>query len=227
MTMDWLFADGVAPFSVALLLMFGLGLIEIIGLMIGVSASSSLHHMTPDVHHPHVDLDIDASGHGFASVLGWLQIGRAPFLILLVLFLLGFGLSGILLQQLCLYLLGHFAHGGLMAVPSVLIGASNMHIGGRLAHRYLPRDETESISTEQFIGQTVTITVGEARFGHPAEAKFKDQYGHTHYVMVEPDEDSYRFAESETALIIRQEGQIYRVVPNIDHLIAKTRNLSS
>jgi hypothetical protein len=136
-------------------------------------------------------------------------------------------LSGILLQQLCFYLLGYFAHGGVMAIPSVLIGASNMHIGGRLVHRYLPRDETESISTEQFIGQTVTITVGEARLGHPAEAKFKDKFGHTHYVMVEPDEDSYYFIEAETALIIRQEGQIYRVVPNIDYLIAKTRNLSS
>jgi hypothetical protein len=45
--------------------------------------------------------------------------------------------------------------------------------------------------------------------------------------MVEPDEDSYYFIEAETALIIRQEGQIYRVVPNIDYLIAKTRNLSS
>lgn len=224
--MDWLFADGVAPFSVALLLMFGLGLMEIISLMFGASLSAHGHHPLPDIHHPDTHLDLDAS-HGFADVLGWLQIGRAPFLILLVLFLLGFGLSGILLQQLCFYLLGYFAHGGIMAIPSVFIGASNMHIGGRLAHRYLPRDETESISTEQFIGQTVTITVGEARLGHPAEGKFQDKFGHTHYVMVEPDEDSYYFRETESALIIRQEGQIYRVVPNIDYLIAKTRNLSS
>jgi hypothetical protein len=88
--MDWLFADGVAPFSVALLLMFGLGLMEIISLMLGASLSAHVHHSLPDIHHPDTHLDLDAS-HGFADVLGWLQIGRAPFLILLVLFLLGFG----------------------------------------------------------------------------------------------------------------------------------------
>ena len=96
--MDWLFADGVAPFSVALLLMFGLGLMEIISLMLGSSLSAHIHHTLPDIHHPDTHLDLDA-GHGFADVLGWLQIGRAPFLILLVLFLLGFGLSGILFNN--------------------------------------------------------------------------------------------------------------------------------
>lgn len=224
--MDWLLADGVAPFSVALMLMFGLGFIEIISLMLGASLSAHIHHTLPDIHHPHLHVDIDAS-HGFANVLGWLQIGRAPFLILFVLFLLGFGLSGIVLQQLFFQFFGYFAHGGVMAIPTTLIGFSHMHLGGRLVHRYLPKDETESLSTETFIGQTVTITVGEARLGHPAEGKFQDKFGHTHYVMVEPDEDSYYFSEAETALIIRQDGQIYRVVPNIDHLIARTRNLSS
>ena len=75
-----------------------------------------------------------------------------------------------------------------------------------------------------FIGQTVTITTGHAEFGHPAEAKFQDQFGQMHYVMVEPDEADYSFNEGSTALIIRQDGEIYRVVPNIDYLLAKTRS---
>lgn len=215
--MDWLFADGVAPFSLALMLMFGLGIIEIISLVLGFSFSS--HHGLPDLHHPDVHIDLDASH----SVLVWLQIGRAPLLILLILFLLGFGLSGVILQHLSTQFLGGFSHAGIMAIPSTIIGLYHMNIGGRLVHKYLPKDETQSISKHSFIGQTVTITTGHAEFGHPAEAKFLDQFGQMHYVMVEPDAADYSFNEGSTALIIRQEGEIYRVVPNIDHLLANIR----
>lgn len=218
--MDWLFADGVAPFTLALLLMFGLGILEIVSLMLGASFAS--HHL-PDVHHPDVHLDIDAS-HGMDSLLNWLHIGRAPLLILLVFFLLGFGLSGILLQQLSLQLLGTFSHAALVAIPSLMIGLTHMNWGGRFVNRYLPKDETQSISREHFIGQTVTITVGESRINDPAEAKFTDSFGQVHYVMVEPDDDSFYLKQGEQALIIRQEGSIYRVVPNINYLLTKTRN---
>lgn len=216
--MDWLFADGVAPFSLALMLMFGLGIIEIISLFLGFSFSS--HHGLPDLHHPDVHVDLDASH----SVLGWLQIGRAPLLILLILFLLGFGLSGVILQHVAAQFLGGFSHAGVIAVPSTIIGLYHMNIGGRLVHKYLPKDETQSISKNSFIGQTVTITTGHAQLGQPAEAKFQDQFGQMHYVMIEPDEADYSFNEGSTALIIRQDGEIYRVVPNIDYLLAKTRS---
>lgn len=208
--MDWLFADGVAPFSLALMLMFGLGIIEIISLMLGASFAS--------IDYPSLELD---ASQGF---INWLHIGRAPLLILLVFFLLGFGLSGILLQQLSLQLLGSFSHAALVAIPSLILGLTHMNLGGRLVHKYLPKDETQAISKHSFIGQTVTITTGHAECGHPAEAKFQDQFGQTHYVMVEPDEADYSFNEGTTALIIRQEGSIYRVVPNIHYLLAKTRS---
>lgn len=217
--MDWLFADGVAPFTLALMLMFGLGFIEIISLVLGFSFSS--HHGLPDLHHPDVHIDLDASH----SVLAWLQIGRAPLLILLILFLLGFGLSGVILQHFVAQFLGSFSSAAIIAIPSTLIGLYHMNIGGRLVHKYLPKDETQSISKHSFIGQRVTITTGHAEFGHPAEAKFLDQFGQMHYVMVEPDATDYSFNEGSTALIIRQDGEIYRVVPNIDYLLANTRRI--
>ena len=71
------------------------------------------------------------------SVLGWLQIGRA-LLILLILFLLGFGLSGVILQHFAAQFLGGFSHLRVIAVPSTIIGLYHMNIGGRLVHKYLP-----------------------------------------------------------------------------------------
>lgn len=220
--MDWLWLDNVAPFSFAILLMFGLGLLELVSLVLGIS---TLSHHSPDTHLD-TNLHLDGAAHGLSGLLNWLHIGRAPLLILLTFFLLGFGLSGLLLQQLSQSLLGFLTHGGLIAIPSTLIGLTHMNWGGRFVNRYLPKDETQSISREHFIGQTVTITVGESRINDPAEAKFTDSFGQVHYVMVEPDDDSFYLKQGEQALIIRQEGSIYRVVPNLNYLLAKTRSNS-
>ena len=103
--MDWLWTNEVAPFSFALLLMFGLGVIELVGLVLGISTLT---------HSPDVDLDanlhLDGATHGLSGLLNWLHIGRAPLLILLVFFLLGFGLSGLLLQQLSQSVLAFLPH---------------------------------------------------------------------------------------------------------------------
>ena len=219
--MDWLWLDDIAPFSFALLLMLGLGAIEMIGLFFGLSSLS--HSPDTDID---ADLNLDGANQALSSLLSWLHIGRAPLLILLIFFLLGFGLTGIVLQQLCISLLDTPLDRLLIAIPSLIMGLTHMNWGGRFVTKYLPKDETESISSDSFIGKTVTITVGEARVNSPAEAKFKDEFGYTHYMMVEPDDNSYYFKAGETALIIKQQGSIYHVVPNIDYLLSKTRNPS-
>ena len=168
--MDWLWTNEVAPFSFALLLMFGLGVIELVGLVLGISTLT---------HSPDTELDanlhLDGATHGLSGLLNWLHIGRAPLLILLVFFLLGFGLSGLLLQQLSQSVLGFLLHGGLVAIPSTLIGLTHMNWGGRFVNRYLPKDETESVSSNSFIGQTVTITVGEARINEIGRASCRER----------------------------------------------------
>ena len=73
------------------------------------------------------------------------------------------------------------------------------------------RDETESISREQFIGRTARITLGIASPGQPAEAKFTDQFGTTHYVMVEPESDE-SFQQGEAVLIYRENGSTFKVI---------------
>ncbi len=76
---DFLAQSGTAPFSVALVLIVLLGVVESIGL--GSSA---------------IEIDIDTSDAGaIASGLDWLNIGRLPLLMLLVVFLTVFGLAGL------------------------------------------------------------------------------------------------------------------------------------
>ena len=86
-----LLADYNLPFAVALVLMVLLGLVQAIGLGAGLGDA---------------DLDADADG-GFADgLLSFLAIGRVPFMIWLVIYLLVFAGVGVGIQALAQNLLG-------------------------------------------------------------------------------------------------------------------------
>jgi hypothetical protein len=76
----------------------------------------------------------------------------------------------------------------------------------------LPRDETESVSSDSFLGLEAQITVGTARTGRPAEARVRDKWGKTHYVMVEPDNAGSEFATGQNVLLIGRRDHIFRAV---------------
>jgi hypothetical protein len=56
-----------------------------------------------------------------------------------------------------------------------------------------------------------TITLGEARQGSPAEARFRDQFGTTHYLMVEPD-DGETYQAGDNVLLVQQRGAVYQCI---------------
>jgi hypothetical protein len=55
------------------------------------------------------------------------------------------------------------------------------------ASKLLPQDETSAIYSDELIGRTATIILGDAKVNSPAQAKVRDQHGQTHYVLVEPE----------------------------------------
>ena len=61
-----------------------------------------------------------------------------------------------------------------------------VRFNAKIAEKILPKDETTAIHIEELIGRTAIIILGDARANSPAQAKVQDQYGHTHYVLVEP-----------------------------------------
>ena len=63
------------------------------------------------------------------------------------------------------------------------------------------KEHTDAISRTGFVGQIATITIGEARKGYAAEAKFRDEHGTTHYVMVESANEDDVFSQGQTVLI--------------------------
>ncbi len=209
--MEFLLAPSNAPFAAALLLVLALAAAELIGLVFGAAPSSLLDQAAPDFG---LDPGPNADGPDSGGLLSWLGVGRAPLLVVLILFFTAFGLCGLALQAVA-----DAAFGGslplLAATPAAFAAAAPAAgFAARLFPRRLQTGETEAVSADSFVGRVATIVQGEARRGLPAEARVKDAYGKTHYVRVEPDAETEVLEKGAEALIVSRRGPIYRAIRN-------------
>lgn len=128
---DALFSSSVQPFGVAALILIGLVLLEVLGMLVALSPSHLLDQLLPDVSHPEGDLAAD----GF---LDWLYIGRVPVLVLLILFLLGFSLTGYAVQFGSQAVLGTALPVWAAAIGALVLSVFFVHtVGGAVAVRVL------------------------------------------------------------------------------------------
>jgi hypothetical protein len=207
------------PFAVALALMAGIGLLEAITALFGAGLSSFLDgaidqgldlDAEPDLEGP------EASGGASPGLLerflGWLHVGEVPLLVLLVIFLASFGLSGLLLQSALLELFGQ-ALPGWFAVPAVAaLALPLVQLGGGALARWLPREETSAVTSGSLVGHLATVTLGTAAAGQPAQAKLHDAFGQVHYLLVEPDAAGETFPAGTQVLLVSRSGAVFRAV---------------
>ena len=199
--MIFLTAPQTWPFGAALAVMMGIGLLEGLGLLLAHSPALLLENMLPDM--PHVD-----------GPLGWLHVGKVPLLILLILFLAGFTLSGYVIQALADSLSGALLPAWLAAIPAFLVGVFSVGALGGLLATIIPSDETSAVSEQTLIGRAGVVLRGTARPGLAAEAKVKDAHGHAHYVMVEPDLADDTFAEGSAIVLVSKTGARFKCIRN-------------
>ena len=225
------------PFAVALAIMVFLGFIEGMGMVIGLGISDLLDSMLPEVDidadlEPGSTPDISASdgveiGHvdqvgPFTRMLSWLRVGRVPILILAVIFLLAFGLGGLILQGAASFLLGSPLPTILAVIPALFFGVGSMNVFGGLAEKIIPRDESSAVSHDSFVGRVATITLGTAKRGSSAEGRLHDQYQQAHYVMIEPDTQGEELFQGDEVLIVRKEGSVFMAIANPNSALVDT-----
>lgn len=226
-----LLAPQSLPFAIALGLVAGMLALELLLMLVGGSLMGGEPDVDLDVD-PTLDFGADASldvGADFdlgaepdaefgleeadisggQGLLSWLGLGEVPFAIWLAGVLTAFGLAGYGIQMAANALIGAplpLTIAPLVALPVALgLGARLARIIGRL----VPKFETTAISHRSYGGRRGVITVGTARRGHPAQARFTDGHGNTHYVMVEPLHDDQTFARgSEIAILRLQDGTL-------------------
>ena len=137
--------------------------------------------------HAEVGLDVADAGI-FVRFLSWLYVGRVPVLMLMVVFLAVYGLTGYLFQTTFAAVFGSYLNGwrgGSRRCGSFRCRWWRLTAGG--LYKIMPKDETTAVSQESLIGRIGTVVLGEARAGSAAQVRVKDVYGQQHYVMAEPD----------------------------------------
>ena len=209
-------------FSVALVLMLMIALLEGVGMLFGMGVSSLLESLLPEADFsPHAEVGQLDADSALSRFLGWLRIGQVPLLMLLMVFLLCFGLLGLIVQNIFYELSGWLAPSWL-AVPLItLLSLPLVRLSGGLLQWAMPKDETTAVTPESLIGRIAIITLGTAADGYPAEAKVKDQHGYSHYIQLEPDDSSEVFEQGTAVLLLSRAGATYRGIRNSNPHLAE------
>lgn len=199
---EFFVADMNTGFAIALASVFVLGLLEGLGLLIGLSVMNLMDQFSP--FELDVDINTDVSADGLTPLLGWLCLNRLPLLIWAVLFLTSFAITGYTFNYI---LLSSFS----IALPSfvayifafTLAILMTRWIGKPLA-MILPKNESSAVSNNSFIGQIAKITIGTAKKNSPAQAVLIDQFNQKHYVLVAPDDSNDTFNQSEEVVLVEK-----------------------
>ncbi|MET0533504.1 MAG: YqiJ family protein [Steroidobacter sp.] len=189
-----LLATETWPFSAAVLLMVLIALVEGVALLVGGSVSESLQDLFPDP---------GESMPGVHQALGWLHVGRVPILVLLVLFLAGFALTGFGLNLIAQRMFGFWVP-TLLSIPVAFVATLPfVRVAGAGVARVIPQDQTFAVSFDSLVGRVGTIVNGTARPGYPAQARVPNEHGQNIYVMVEPEAVGLTFQSGERVLLTR------------------------
>ncbi|MEQ9332985.1 YqiJ family protein [Thalassobaculum sp.] len=203
----FLIAEENVPFVASLVLMLLIGGVEAVGLGSGLAGSDAIDGM---------DADLDIEG---PSLLSWINVGRLPLLMLIVVFLFCFGMVGLIGQRIVVAALGVPVMWA-VSVPAALAVAlpATRVIAGMVA-RIMPRDETSAVSRDSLIGRVAVIVTGDARPASAAQARVRDGHGQSHYVMVEPDRADDVLKQGASVILVRRQGAKYYAIHNTSELL--------
>lgn len=191
--MSSIIQPGTGPFWVALMVVAGLGLVELLSVLLGASASGliddGLGHHGPGEHE--------------AGMLGgwmsWLNAGGVPILVLAVILLSAFAVFGFAIQGVFGAVLRPLS--ATLAVPVALFLAipTTRWVSRGLA-RVIPRDETSVLSQEEFIGLVGMVTLGPLDQGKPGTVRVKDRHDNIHLLRAQAAQG--HFIETGAAVLI-------------------------
>ncbi len=220
------------PFAVALAVVAGLFVLEILSALVGgtlLGLGSDGPDLDADIDfdlsaefEAGVDLDVDPvemaatgdanAGQSSSGLFTWIGAKDVPFLIWLVSFLTMFGLFGLILQSTMTGILGH----GLPSLGAALIVAMPALAVTRVIANWvaliMPKTETSAMRARFLGGHRGVITQGAAARGRPAEVKIKDRYENIHYLRVEPFHDEDVFPQGSEVTLIRKRGDKFFVI---------------
>jgi hypothetical protein len=209
--MDALLVPGYQPFTVAGLIMAGLVLIETISLIAGLSLSEFIDQgFDVDSHGGH-HADLGENGL-MGGLLGWVNAGRVPALILIITWLAAFAVAGFVIQTIAI--------GLWVALPALvasllafLLALPATRFTTRAVSFIIPREKTYAVSDDDLVGRVAEVTLGPLDQGPAGRVKVQDSHGNWHFLMAKAAEGQEPLPIGAQALLVDRKGSIFLVIP--------------
>jgi hypothetical protein len=208
---DILLAPDVRPFAVAAAIMVSLGGIELLTMIVGFSISELVGH----------DFGLDSDSHnGIGGLFLWINAGRLPLLILIILALGIFSIAGFLLQGIA-----HGAGAGLpvaiAALAALGLSIPVIRVTSRGIARIIPRDETYAVNEADFVGHVAEVSIGPLDQGLPGRVRLKDVFGNWHSVAARASSDSAPLPVGARVLLVDRDNRTFIAISAPTDLITQ------
>lgn len=210
------------PFPLAALVMAGLVLVEAASLAVGHSASGLVDailghdagHGFGDHGGPHVTV---THGVSPAAWMSWVNVGRVPLLVLLILGLAGFALTGFALQTLAGAVVAPLPPGAAALIAACAMVPA-LRASSRAMARVMPRDETYAVTADDLVGSIAEVILGPIDTGLPGQVRAVDRHGNIHFLRAPAAENAPAMQTGERVLLVDRAEAVFVAVP-------KTRDL--
>jgi Protein of unknown function (DUF1449) len=208
---DILLAPDVRPFAVAAAIMVTLGGIELLTMIVGFSISELVGH----------DFALDSETHStIGGLFLWINAGRLPLLILIILALGIFSIAGFWLQAIA-----HSASATMPVSIAALVAAGLslpvIRVASRGIARIIPRDETYVVNEADFVGHVAEVAIGPLDQGLPGRVRLKDVFGNWHSVAARAGPDSAPLPVGARVLLVDRDTRSFIAISAPTDLITQ------
>ena len=211
--MQLFLAPECLPFAIAAVMLAALTAIEIACLLLGFSLGEVIDKSGMDDH------------SAIAGLLSWLNVGGVPVLILIMLFLGFFAITGFILQSLAQALWSPLP--AILAVlPAFVLSLPAVRVSSRSIARVVPRDETYAVDLSDFIGRSAEVSVGPLDQGLPGRVRVKDRHGNWHTLRARAGKSEEPIAIGATVLLVDHVSNVYVAIRTPSDILA-SKNHSS
>jgi hypothetical protein len=196
---DILLAPDVRPFAISAAIMVTLGGIELLTMIVGFSISELIGK----------DFALETESHSaIGGLFLWINAGRLPLLILLILALGVFAIAGFLLQAVA-HSIGTAVPVALAALAAFAVSLPAIRVTSRGIARIIPRDETYVVDEADFIGHVAEVSIGPLDQGLPGKVRLKDVFGNWHSVAARASPESTPLPVGASVLLVDRDAKCF------------------
>lgn len=207
---DILLAPDVRPFAIAAAIMVTLGGIEMLTMIVGFSVSELIGK----------DFALESESHSaIGGLFLWINAGRLPLLILIILALGIFSIAGFFLQGIA-HGLGLTAPVTLAALVAGALSLPAIRVTSRGIARIIPRDESYAVNDSDFVGHVAEVSIGPLDQGLPGRVRLKDVFGNWHSVAARASPDSTPLAVGASVLLVDRDARSFIAISAPQDLVA-------